>query len=231
MIPQEGEVWLSRFMQNHDIGVAMKVGLRVKFPGEEWDPPQHKRERLSERILRAVQNYAVAVPLPAEMMPKSAVFDEYYFERAANLFVQQGIYIARPPLADILARFGLGEGGLFPYTIYEPDLVTPRPEKFFLINLGARKDCLLPEECRPKSIRKLGNNRITGRPFWGHRYPEHDDFAVSSEALEGPDLWHNPGLSSCMFMSGALARAIALADLGVDFKFSRCRIVQKESAR
>jgi len=75
-----------------------------------------------------------------------------------------------------------------------------------------------------KSIFSLARH---GRDLWRSFAEANDEIAVSSAALEeGPDMWIDPRLSSKIFLSGTLVKAIRQAKIKEGYlRLLRCRIV------
>ncbi|MGE8142921.1 hypothetical protein ACQKOE_13175 [Novosphingobium sp. NPDC080210] len=130
-------------------------------------------------------------------------------------------------LAEVLARFDLGEGGLVPFTIYQADLVTPLEGPYFLLNFGARKDSLLPELC--EDAQKWITLKDSGRQLWRIKYlNENAEVVVDSTALSGADPWFEGGTHNKIFLSDALASVIIGIGLGEDFRLIPCRVVEAQ---
>ena len=51
------------------------------------------------------------------------------------------------------------------------------------------------------------------------------DIAVSSSALDGPDLWMDPQMRDAFFVSHALAQALRVAKVSRPFKLRKCVVV------
>lgn len=132
------KVWFSSVMSNDQIGY--KLGLRTKFHGEDWRPAQHEVSPLSDKVFAAMQRHTQGYALERSDFPEaSAVFDKKRFARVGDLFVVGAFFAVKERLAEVLARFNLGDGGLVPFPIYQEDLKTPVEGKFYCLNFGARK--------------------------------------------------------------------------------------------
>ncbi len=218
-------VWYCGAMNNYLIG--NKQGLRDKYYGKDWAPAQHKLPVLDDKQLaameRSVAGYAMA---RSDFAEASAVFDKKCFARVRDLFVVGGIFVLKERLAEIFARFDLGDGGLIPYTIYEEDLTTPVQGKFYLLNLGARKRSFLSSES--KNVEFIVKSQITGLEIWKvNPWAEDGDVALSGAALGGADLWVEETVRLGLFMSDALGTAIREAKFKTDyFELKQCRMIE-----
>jgi hypothetical protein len=150
-----GKVWFSSFMSDYRIG--NKQGLRTKFRGEEWEPPQHMVAAESAKVYAAAMKHSKGYSLAEDDLPEAvAVFDTKSFRRAGELFVAGRFYAVKKQLADVLENFDLGDGGLIPFEIYENDLVTPIKEQFYYLNFGARKKSFYRKKVeRSSSLRQI----------------------------------------------------------------------------
>lgn len=140
-----GKVWMSSVLGNYQLGD--KLGLRAKFYNHEWNPATLKVPISPDEVYEAAKRHAQGFSLKrSEFTGAVAVFDEKRFSRVGDLFYAGPFFAVKGKLAEVLSRFDLGEGGLIPFTIYKADLTTPADGEYFLLNFGARKNTILPEE-------------------------------------------------------------------------------------
>jgi hypothetical protein len=219
-----GKVWISNMSGAE--AIFDSPGLRTKYFDEEWRPAQHDQGSVSDKVMDAINRHAKGFALQrTEMAEAAAVFDEKCFKRTHDLFAVGGFYAVKGKLAEVLARFDLGEGGLVPFPIYKADLVTPYEGEFFLLNFGAQKNCILPEQS--ENVVKFVVNAQTGIQIWKvNSWFEEGDVALSTAALEGADMWFDPIVYNRIFMSNALAEALQSAGVAEDWRLKQCRIVE-----
>lgn len=219
-----GKAWMSSLLSNYEIG--NKQGLRSKFYGYDWQPAEFKIPLSPDTVHASMKRYAQGFALKRSELPEaSAIWDEKSFKKVKDIFTARGIYVVRGKLAEVLSRFDLGEGGLIPFTIYQADLETPYPGEYFLLNFGARKSSVLPEQSN--KVEKFSVHHETGFQKWKVNLRSEDgDVALSPAALEGPDLWFEPAIYNKIFMSDRLARALIGIGMGEVFKLQECRIVE-----
>lgn len=223
-----GKVWMSGVLDNYDIG--MKQGSRTKYYGHDWNQaslilPPSPSEDVRQAYTRHLQGFA----LRRDEFPEAeAVWDERRFKKAKDIFMVGPFYAVKGKLADVLSRFDLGEGGLIPFTIYKADLETPYPGEFFLLNFGAQKNTVLPEQS--KNVVKFSVHHETGFQKWEvNSWSEEGDVVVSPAVLEGPDLWFDPAIYNKIFMSNALVQAIIEIGMKDIFKLKQCRVAGEEA--
>lgn len=218
-----GGVWISSMKDNYLLG--NKLGTRVKYFDEEWRPARHENLGISEKTLAAMNRSSRGHPLARTDFPEAAaVWDEKRFKRVHDLFAVGGFYVVHRKLAEILARFDLGEGELIPFTIYQADLETPYPGEFFLLNFGAIKNTILPAQSQ--NVVKFAIRKGTGQQIWEvNSWHENHEVVLSLTALDGADLWFEELVRKHIFLSDRLVSALEDARLADDWRLKRCRIV------
>jgi hypothetical protein len=217
------EIWVSGVMGDFDLGD--KLGIRAKYHGEDWEPPTHIIPLESDRVYAALGRHKRGEKLPREEFPDACyVFDEPRWKRSKDLFFGGSFYAVKGKLAELLKGFDLGQGELIEFPIYKADKATRLPGPFYFLNFGAQRDTFVPSES--SGITSLLTVERSGRELWecsGHK--QDVSIAVSAEAFVGPDLWFEKKLHWVMFMSGRLHDAIVKANINVDFRFSRAKIL------
>ncbi|MCA1243525.1 hypothetical protein LC092_13820 [Stappia stellulata] len=217
-----GEIWVSTVGSNSRL--FDKPGIREKHYGQDWAPPKFEMGTPTEEQAKRFNRHARGEKLRRDEFVEAAyVFDPKRWSRVKDLFAVDGFFCVKGKLAELLKEFDLGEGELVEFPIYEMDKTTRLHGPSYFLNFGSQKDCLLPEES--KKLSPGPKNPTTGFRRWWAIEPEDGDIAVSASALDGADLWVDPKLNSVIFMSGQLHDAIEAARLGIDFRFSRARIV------
>ena len=176
------------------------------------------------RAIEAVKLLKAGKPVPEDMCPKQIWGGETaeWIERIPDLFVANGYCIVSGRAADVIRRFDLGQGALYPVdAVYQKDRTTRIPGDFFCWIFGNTKEAFLGEESQ--GIRQFGPVP-TGR--WTMPYVHQDDhLAVSRAALDGPDVWMDPRLFKSVFVSGRLGDALDEAGLRKAFRLFRCRLL------
>ena len=216
------KVWMSSVLSNHNIG--MKQGARTKFFGHEWNPASLEIPLSPDDVHAASRRHREGFALERSEFPEAtAVWDQKRFKKVKEIFMAGPFYAVQGKLAEVLARFDLGEGGLLPFTIYQADLETPYPGEFFLLNFGCRKDTVLPEESR--NVVKFSVHHETGLQKWKVNSSSDDgDVVVRPSCLAGADLWFDPAIYNKIFVKDELAQALIAIGIGDIFKLQSCRI-------
>lgn len=158
-----GMVWMSSVLSPQ--GLGNKQGTRTKFYNHDWNPADFKIPLEPDEVYAAYRRHREGYALERSHFPEAeAVFDEKRFAKRRDLFFAGPFFAVQGKLAEVLARFDLGEGGLIPFTIYRADLKTPYPGDFFLLNFGCRKDTVLPEQSR--NVVRFAVDHDTGQQYW-----------------------------------------------------------------
>ncbi len=220
--PVRAEVWLSSVLSNYEIG--LKQGTRTKFYNHEWNPASLTIPVAPDEVHAALKRYTQGFALQRADFPEAtAVFDERRFAKVKDIFYSGPFLTVEGRLAEALARFDLGEGGLIPFTIYKADLITPLDREVFLLNFGARKNSILPAQC--EDARKFVVEKKTGRQLWHiNKLNPNGEVVLSPAALDGPDLWFEEAVYNRIFIKDALAQALIEIGMGDVFKLTPCRI-------
>ena len=145
-------------------------------------------------------------------------------EKKLAPFLISGFYYVSEELANVLRQFDLGEGGLYPVTLYEKDRKTVDERKYYCINFGNRKRAFLAKESPAAQVGPFDTEEGTTRKL--PIVPDHDQIAVSPAAFAGPDLWIDENLRAGIFVSGRLYDALKAANLARVFGFKRCRVIE-----
>jgi hypothetical protein len=225
-------VWISEIFSDYTLG--NKLGLRWKFPGEDWSSPKHILDPPTDRELARFDSYRDGHRLSGDAIPEAiAIWEPKSFRRARDVFSIGSMFILKPKLAELFARFDLGRGGVEPITVYEEDLKTRAKGDYFMLHFGGQKDSFLPERSNQEGYRihPLAVDRKTGRQIWSIESLVQDgDVAVSPAALEGPELWGEVSVHSRLFMSAGLGEALREPGAStVDWQLKKCRVVDPNS--
>jgi hypothetical protein len=216
------EVWISTVIGTS--AISNMLGIREKYYGEDWQPPTHIIPDVSKDVIKNSDLHLSGVKLPRSAFPEACyVFDEARWRRVPDLFYAGPFHAVKGRLAEVLKGFDLGGGELMEFPIYKADKTTRLEGPFYFLNYGAQRDTFVPSES--KGLRELFTLEFDNREVWKYGRNKDDEIAVSAEALGGPDLWFEKKLDWVLFMSGRLHDAIVNANINVDFRFSRAKIL------
>ncbi len=206
-----------------------KIGLRHKLPGQPWQDPykNHIIPPEDPVTYQSMKRYDRGELLPREAFTEcSAVYDRDRFAKQKE-FSRAGVgYIVDERVAEVLKPFDIGPGGMFPYTIYEADEVTPYPKPWWMLGLGAQKRSFRGDLSTHPFLECLFDGKGERDSLYGFAAPVGDDVLVfSPEALEGPDLWQEAELLYSFCFSDRLVQALKDAGLAKWFDLQSARIV------
>lgn len=139
-----------------------------------------------------------------------------------DLFFAGGYWIVSEFAADILRRFDLGGGALYPVSdgVFKSDNETRLPKEYFCWIFGNKKSAFLSQDSR--NVRAPKIEGLWWEMPWT---PADDDVAVSGRALKGPDVWLDDMLFQSVFLSGPLGDALDAAGLSEAFRLFKCRVI------
>jgi hypothetical protein len=171
----------------------------------------------AERVKRHKAGEAVG----ADEFPKQ--FQRRFVEddqtKLPDFFSAGGWWCVSERFADVIHPFDLGGGGLYPVRMLASDGTTPLPGRFFGLDFGGRKNCVVPEQSRLRPADFPGVPPLV--PF-DHR---DDDIVVTRAALEGADIWVDPGLFHSLFFSDRLMKALKSNGLAERPEMKRGRVL------
>jgi len=167
-------------------------------------------------------------PMPAERFPKE-LYGKYTggkVRKLPDLCNAGGFWVVSAPLAEVLGRFDLGQGSLYPVEVFQIDRRTPVEGEYYCINFGNRKASFQADQS-PRAQRIYPEQDLWELDL----APEDDDIALSEAALQGPDIWvEAPRFRSAFFISDRLVQALRDAKLTRWLCLYRCRIIKDPAA-
>jgi hypothetical protein len=142
------------------------------------------------------------------------------YEKMADLFFGFGYWVVSGEVADVMQRFDLGSGNLYPTKVFRKDRKTPIGDRWYCLNFGNVKKAYKSGGVDPMPHVQM--------PYIYHIPPtilKDNDYTLSSDALSGPDIWVDPQIGNTFFVSDGLARALKEAGVAKPFGLKKCRIV------
>lgn len=211
-------VWLSNLMANEaSIGAKVRAtygpegrapgGPDARKPGQRL-PPGYAPVRLWDDDDSDEDQHSGYPVIIAEHVP--------------DIFFGCGSWIISERVAEILQRFDLGEGAVFPVSegLYLRDESTRIPGNYYSWVAGSKKAAY--DSGNSVNVRREGNFGPWDLMPW---VPSDGDIAVSGAALEGPDVWKDDGLFKSLFLSGPLGNALEAAGLKEALFLYKARVV------
>lgn len=178
----------------------------------------------TSRAIEAINLLKAGKSVPEDMCPKEIWAGETasLSDRLPDLFLANAYPIVSERAADVLRRFELGGGALYPVDrVFQRDRQTTIPGTFFCWIFGNTKATFAAKqspEARPFAGPSSGRWKM---PF----VHKDDQLAVSQMALGGPDVWVDPSLFKSVFVSGTVGEALDQTGLRSAFRLFRCRTI------
>jgi len=169
------------------------------------------------------QNSA-GISLPRESFPEEiyGLYRDKHFKKLPDLFNTHGYWVVSAATAEVLQRFDLGDGGLYPVKAFQHNRTKRIEGEYFCWNFGNAKKTYLPEES--PDVRQPD----AGHDFWSLSLaPKDGDVALSSEALNPPDVWVEHKFHYAFFLSDPLVQALRAAKVTRNFALKKCRIIEQ----
>jgi len=202
-------IWISNVLADPDLVLMMETDVVAQD---------------ANRAIEAITLLKAGKAVHEDLCPKQVWGGEGagWVQPAPDLFLANTYPIVSDKAADVLRRFDLGEGALYPVdAVHQKDRTTRIPGNFFCWIFGNSKSAFAAEES-PDARPFAGPN--SGR--WKMPFVHQDDqLAASRSALAGPDVWVDPTLFKSVFVSGRLGDALGEAGLRKAFRLSRCRVL------
>jgi hypothetical protein len=142
------------------------------------------------------------------------------YEKLPHLFFGFGYWVVSGAAAEVMRKFDLGGGNLYPTKVFRKDRKTPIGDTWYCLNFGNVKKAYVGGGVDPTPHIKM--------PYLYHIPPtilKDSDYTLNSAALAGPDIWVDPQIGSTFFVSDALAKALKDAGVAGPFGLKKCRIV------
>ena len=137
-----------------------------------------------------------------------------YFTNGSYMFINR-------KAADIIRRFDMGGGALFPVALFQYDRVTPIEADIHILCIGNAKDTVVLDQTKGIT-QPYPREYLFDLPLY--LGDEEDEFAVRKDAAAGPDLWADPKMmGGYFFMSNRLAEALISAGMKKAFDLRRTK--------
>jgi hypothetical protein len=144
------------------------------------------------------------------------------YEKLPALFYAYGYWVVSGAVAEVMRKFNLGGGNLYPTKVFRKDRKTPIGDSWFCLNFGNVKKAFVGQ---PESMDVSRFGLPTIDEWSAPTILKDGQLAVTADALAGPDIWIDPKLKNIFFVSDALAKALKDAGVAGPFGLKKCRII------
>ena len=216
-------IWMSS-LPGSASGKQLATVITSLDPGAK--PAEDDPERIAYEELK--KNSRVrGKALPADAFP-----DTFFENRphdpttVTQPFLCGPFWFVHRDLADVLRRFDLGPAVLVPVRFVEPDRTTPLSDDYLILNVGAARATVLPEQS-PSIYRWI--DEPDRMPVGTPRYKfdpstEKKGVTCRRSAMEGPPLWLDPDVKDVIFLADPIARALDEAGYRRALKMKPCKL-------
>ena len=205
-------VWISDLFQQSDLVIMFNSDIA---------------EENTEQAIEALKLLKAGKPVSSDLCPRKVWNDKGRKEpaRLPDLSIINGYPIISERSAAVLRQHDLGEGAIFAIEgAYQSDRATRIAGDYFCWVFGNQKSAFLPHESsdkQPFGVKVDGEYVRWNLPI----LPRDNGLAVSTAALDGPDVWVDPLLFKSVFLSDPLGDALDQAGLGKAFRLFRCPVI------
>lgn len=185
-----------------------------------------------ERAVDAARRNETGQPLPADRFParffegSQRPDEDSGPEPLPDLFNAGDFWVVSAALAQVLRGAELGRTSLYPTQLLREDRATPIDAEYFCLNFGEARDAF--DAGRSPKVQP---SQEKGADWLLPDALDDGDIALTPEALDGPDLWVDPGLGNAFFLSGTLVAALRDASLADGLGLRRCRVVGRQDGK
>jgi len=205
--------------------IGDRLGAKTKWRGGKWPVNSFILPNEPDHVYEAIKKCAHGETLERDQYPKGVgIWDEEAFAKARDFLFLSGFLTVSEKVAEVMRGFDLGEGGeLVPVPLVKADLETHWPDPYYYINYGGPKDTFLPEHS--KSIQLQIQRETPKKSTYSIHAPADFDVTLLDRAKEGADIWIEQYVRSKLFLSAALVDALHAAEIDVDLRLAKCRIM------
>jgi hypothetical protein len=186
---------------------------------ESWKQMMETRLEINDRYraFKRLDPKIVPTVLYAHNVSKQINFPSFCRTREGNILLTE-------ECANLLKQFRLGATAMYPLSFFDLDLNEPVNDKtYYLLNIIEWRHYLIPE----MSSDALRKRKIKNENYdlYDLYYPNYKDdaIAITEQAINCDlDLWHDPALTSSIFVSDALKQALDEAQLSDAWQLFLC---------
>lgn len=148
------------------------------------------------------------------------------FEFPSFCRAPDGFLLINEKCRNILKSFRLGETEMYPLSFFDLDLNEYVNDKnYYFLNIAEWRNYLIPEHSTERLKENNNLNESCKEYRLSHSRYEDGAIAVSKQAENCDlDLWHDPALTSSIFISNDLKKALDEAEMGMDWNLFRCKL-------
>ena len=193
----------SRLM-NDVVWISQLMSHRLEYP-----PMLHSfLESDREHGIQCGSRNDAGEPLGPECFPEEIWLEDEARKTATlpDICFATSFWFVSSRCAEVMNKFDLGSGALYPVKVLQNDRVTPVGSGWFCLNFGNVKHSFLPEQS--SNVRPVPGGAYRPKASVGD-----GDLAFSAEAASGADIWLDPLLRGIICLSDPLVTALSEINL------------------
>jgi len=227
------EIWVSDITVGMDLQRPFRALVPDDFPEEpserfkafRWQPATSYHENLArwQGLGEPLEQQDILSNFFQVVAPEDHNFDPRYGKYTPVIDLA-GILAVRSDVADVLRKFDLGQGGLYPVNLFEKDKITPIEQYYSILWIANKSGTLNIAESKGLLRRRPDRDDLFRLPEWKDAKP--GDVVCNADAASGIDIWRDPGVPHRVFLNGRLKQA--LDEAGFAPAFSLHRLAEKK---
>jgi hypothetical protein len=198
--------------------------IRGWRPFEAYDNDDNAPDEILDAMKQsAAGKFLPKSRFPTDNYPMRKNYPPAHEERMPHLFSSGFIFVTEKR-AQILRRFDIGQGALYPTRLWHPDRSTQVPGNYFYLSQGNTKNAFLREQSpEAYEIKRYRRDSLWALP----PNPKNDQLFFSEAALGPPDIWWDVQIARYFLISDRLAQALDDGRVSYDWKLMRCPIARR----
>lgn len=191
---------------------------------------ESERKRILKEAIKINDSYNAGKKIDSNIIPTT--FYGHNVSKDINFpsfcRTPEGYLLLAEECANVLKQFRLGETALYPVSFYDLDLNEPVNDKtYYFLNIAEWRNYLLPDFSNTDLKKEVTLNDKYDAYWMYYSDYRNNVITVEKQAVSCDlDLWHDPALTSSIFVSDELKQALDDAGMGVDWLFYECKLLQ-----
>jgi len=211
----KSEIWVSDITVGMDLQRPFRAVLPDDFPEEpskrfkalRWQPGSGYHANLYrwQRLGEPLEQQDILPDFFQEVAPEDHDFEPHY-DKYSPVIDLYGILAVRSDVAEVLKRFDLGAGGLYPVNLFKKDKTTPIAQDYSILWIANKSGTLNVVESQGLRRARPDRKDLFRLPEWKDAKP--GDVVCNADAASGIDIWRDPGVPHRVFLNWRLKHAL-----------------------
>ncbi|MCG7521729.1 hypothetical protein [Ruegeria sp. Ofav3-42] len=225
------EIWISDITVELDVQRPFHALVPDDFPEEpserfkafRWQPGSGYHSNLArwQGLGTPLEQQDILPNFFQSVAPEDHDFEPYYGKYSPVIDLA-GILAVRSDVADVLKKFDLGQGGLYPVNLFKKDKITPIEQNYSILWIANKPGTLNIEESKGLRRARPDRDDLFRLPEWKDAKP--GDVVCNADAASGIDIWRDPSVPRRVFLNERLKHALDEAGFASAFYLHRLAV-------